>query len=237
MCTSHRRLFYVLALVLLIVGCDSSSGPDDPELPPIASIRIVPDNRPLLPKGQGVQLLVTVTAEDGTVVTDPPIRWSSSDDAVVTVSESGMMRGQQAGQATITASVDNKSAEVIFRVFDLSGTWMTSFSFPNGTTGTATFALAQNGTNLTGTMSSPTGLFGNGVGQEGTFSGTLLWDKLAQTLVVNDPSCNVTITGNYFVRMDEDADLFLEEEPDTGFQSGDNCNLNGPIMLPTLLPQ
>src|SRR5690606_2975244 len=42
---------------------------------------------------------------------DEPIRWTSSDPSIVSVTRSGLLRGHRAGQAVITASVGGLTAE------------------------------------------------------------------------------------------------------------------------------
>jgi len=46
--------------------------------------------------------------------------WSSSDDAIATVSDGGVVQGEAAGAATITATFDGKSAEVSVQVREVA---------------------------------------------------------------------------------------------------------------------
>lgn len=62
--------------------------------------------------GQTTQLSAAVTDVNGQVVRDRDVRWTSSNEGVATVSSSGLAIGLAVGSATITASVDGRSASV-----------------------------------------------------------------------------------------------------------------------------
>ena len=61
-----------------------------------------------------VPFIVTGTAET--------VTWSSSDETVATVDETGLVTGQQTGTATVTAQMGDYSAACIVNVFDTSAT-------------------------------------------------------------------------------------------------------------------
>ena len=52
------------------------------------------------------QLSATVTLPEGQ---DQSVTWTSSDDSIATVSDSGLVTGVASGSATITASVQNNT--------------------------------------------------------------------------------------------------------------------------------
>jgi hypothetical protein len=78
-------------------------------------------------------LIATARAANGAIVPGRTVDWISSDDAIVTVTDAGEIRGIAFGSGTITATVDGKSATANVAVIPtqaahLAGTWrMTSF--------------------------------------------------------------------------------------------------------------
>ena len=73
---------------------------------PVSSITVLPETLSLV-EGEECTLTATVLPEDATYQT---VTWSSSDDAVATVSEEGVVTAVAAGTATITASCGGQTA-------------------------------------------------------------------------------------------------------------------------------
>lgn len=67
---------------------------------------------------EGATSIVTATARDAAdrVIVGRPATWLSSDPAKVTVDASGKLTAIQAGQSTVTATVDGKSAALVVTV-------------------------------------------------------------------------------------------------------------------------
>jgi Tfp pilus assembly protein PilZ len=83
--------------------------------PPVASITLAPTNDTLL-VGETVQLATTLRDASNNIVTGRTVTWLSSSATVATVSSSGLVTGVGDGTATITASVDGRSASATIRV-------------------------------------------------------------------------------------------------------------------------
>jgi hypothetical protein len=83
--------------------------------PPISSITVAPTNDTLL-VGETVQLTTTLRDASNNIVTGRTVAWSSNSTTVATVSSSGLVTGVGDGTATITASIDGRSASATIRV-------------------------------------------------------------------------------------------------------------------------
>lgn len=82
---------------------------------PIASIEISPAVATLNVDATR-QLEARLTAADGSVLTGRLVEWSTSDPAVATVNADGLVTGEGAGQATITATSEGQSATATITV-------------------------------------------------------------------------------------------------------------------------
>jgi uncharacterized protein YjdB len=82
---------------------------------PVGSVSVLPATATRA-SGQTVQLTATVRDANGTVVTDRPVSWTSSDDLVATVSASGLVSALVTGTATITAASETKRGAAIVTV-------------------------------------------------------------------------------------------------------------------------
>jgi uncharacterized protein YjdB len=103
-CHSRVGLLAVVAAVLL--ACDDA-GPRTP-----AHIVIAP-NLPRVPIGGASQLTVTVVNADGRAIEGEPVTFQSSDVAVLTVSESGLLTSVgPLGASVISAASGDVTAEV-----------------------------------------------------------------------------------------------------------------------------
>jgi hypothetical protein len=92
--------------VLLAVGCgDGGSGPVIP-----TSISLSPNTVSFTAVGQTRQLETVITDERGDPVDGAAVAWQSSDEAVVTVSPTGLATAAGAGTAQVTATVGEIAA-------------------------------------------------------------------------------------------------------------------------------
>jgi hypothetical protein len=117
----HRR-FHVLprvasilgGLTLLATACTSSSPTDPPEDPAVASLDVAGPSTLIVHE----MALFEVTAKraSGVEIPFPQLSWDTSDSAVATVSESGVVTAQGRGQATIGVSSGDISAEIALSV-------------------------------------------------------------------------------------------------------------------------
>ncbi len=102
---------------LVSCGKDSSTKPPAPETPAVpARISITPASNIFTALGQTVQLSATVIDSNNRHILDPPVSWSSSNPAVVTVSAQGVITAEKNGTAKITASVGSISANADIQV-------------------------------------------------------------------------------------------------------------------------
>jgi len=81
---------------------------------PAASVTLNVDSRYVL-YGETFQLVATVRDASGNVLSKP-VSWSSSDPAIVKVSQTGTVSGASLGQAVVTATVDGLSASATITI-------------------------------------------------------------------------------------------------------------------------
>jgi uncharacterized protein YjdB len=82
---------------------------------PVGSVSVEPSGASV-PKGESITLTATVRDADGSVVTDRPVAWSSSNTLVATVSETGVVKAVAPGSATIDATAGGKSGSTTVTV-------------------------------------------------------------------------------------------------------------------------
>lgn len=87
---------------------------------PIASITVAPTNDTVL-VDETVQLTPTMRDANNNVV-NRQVNWTSNASTIATVSTSGLVTGVSDGTATITATVDGRSASATIRVHDRCST-------------------------------------------------------------------------------------------------------------------
>jgi trimeric autotransporter adhesin len=81
---------------------------------PVGSVIVSPQS-PSVSAGATVQLTGTVRDVNGGIVNSAPV-WTSSDNAIATVSGTGLVTGVSAGNATITASSGGKTGSTVVKV-------------------------------------------------------------------------------------------------------------------------
>ena len=118
-----RLLLPLLAAIGLAAACtdpDPPAGPGDPIDVPgeVASIDITAPTSTLDP-GTSMQLTATTRDADGAPLGGRPIVWATSDDAVVTVSSTGLVTAHAAGIAQIAAESDGVTGTFTLAVREL----------------------------------------------------------------------------------------------------------------------
>jgi trimeric autotransporter adhesin len=105
-----RQFVAAIAACLLTAcaGVSDFTGPT-PIVDRVAGVELTPREVTLSPGGSAT-LQLTVRADDGTIVTDRTARWTSSDPAVVSVSETGVVAALAIGRAQVAVSVEGRSA-------------------------------------------------------------------------------------------------------------------------------
>ncbi len=94
------------ALLLVVQGCSAT---DVTEAPTVASVNLTPPTASV-EAGRTLALVARATDASGLLILDRPVRWSSSNPSVATVSTAGVVSAVSAGEARIAASVDGQSA-------------------------------------------------------------------------------------------------------------------------------
>ncbi len=104
-----RVLSAAVAVTFLVAACDSSSTSPDPD-PVAAEVELNTTTVVLTEIGETYELEATVLDTEGNEMSDVSVTWTSSDEEVVTVSESGVVEAVGAGSATVSASTGDLSA-------------------------------------------------------------------------------------------------------------------------------
>ena len=112
----QQRPWRLTTLLLLAAGCGGgeSGGPTPPPAPTVVSVSVTPASAVLL-EGDSVDLGASVTLSDGSTATRNA-SWATSATTVATVSAAGRVSAVGAGGATITATIDGKSASASITV-------------------------------------------------------------------------------------------------------------------------
>ncbi len=102
----------MLGLATFLAACGDPSGPSR-----VATI-VLDAPTTELAVGGTVQLSATVRDRDGNLLTDEPVRWSTSNPAVVSVNAAGLATAVAPGSASVTASADGRSASAQLTVYE-----------------------------------------------------------------------------------------------------------------------
>jgi uncharacterized protein YjdB len=97
--------------------------------PAVANVTIAPTTSSLL-VGQTATLTPTLTDAAGATITGRTVTWTSSNDAVASVSTSGVVTAKTIGTATITAAIEGKSGTA---AVDVKSATVTSVTVTGGT--------------------------------------------------------------------------------------------------------
>jgi uncharacterized protein YjdB len=107
---SHRLSRSALLLLLAAAGCSDSSGPA-----PVADVVVTPQTAEV-ETGSTLQLSASVRDGEGNPLTDRPVTWSSSSDAVGTVSPTGLLTAVSTGTVTVTATSEGQTGQAVIGV-------------------------------------------------------------------------------------------------------------------------
>ena len=99
--------------VLVLLAC----GGGGPSRPPVASISLIPSTAtPLTSLGDTLQVTATALDAQGAPIPGVGIAYTSSDAAIATVSQAGLITAVANGAATIHASAEGKEATIAVTV-------------------------------------------------------------------------------------------------------------------------
>lgn len=110
------RSFLGLAILVLMVGCGSDSSGPDPVDNTITSVTVTPASNSLVSIGATAQLAASGKNSAGTTQSGATFAWSSSNEAVATVSSAGLVTAVSNGTATITATATGTTASAAAQV-------------------------------------------------------------------------------------------------------------------------
>lgn len=216
-----------------MIGCGSSTaGPPDAGDTVVANIAASPNDQPFFSLAQTLQLEVVATNAAGNTVAAPAVTWSTNNPVVLEVTTAGVMIGLSVGTATITATHENMTSSVDFRVIDISGTW-TGGEAPD----MVSYTITQDGTSVTGTFQSKLGFPPITDVNSGTLTGRLKFGTYSHELEVTaEDACILEISGAHEVTEAAGGALVLTAGP-PGFLSSPNCSTRGTINFVTLRKQ
>ena len=100
-----------LALLLAACGGESTAPP-----PPISAVTIVPESVQVVVRGT-VQLSAAMWDASGSAVRGRAMTWASSDDAVGSVSSTGLVTALIRGSTTIMVTCEGRRATAVVVVF------------------------------------------------------------------------------------------------------------------------
>ncbi len=105
-----RSAIHNCSIAILVCGIVSCGGDGGTGLavPAVATVTVTPPSSTIAPDAT-VQLQAVIQDADGATLADREITWSSSENAVATVSSAGLVTGVAGGSATITATSEGKS--------------------------------------------------------------------------------------------------------------------------------
>lgn len=111
----RRRFLDCGTLVLLLAAASCGGGSDPNGVPTEITLNLTDVS--LAAAGQNLQLTASVRDQNGDLLPDAPVTWTSGDPTIVTVSGTGLLIAQGPGTAQVTATADavSSSAEVIVR--------------------------------------------------------------------------------------------------------------------------
>jgi uncharacterized protein YjdB len=169
---------------------------------PVATVTVSPASASVQ-VGLTVQLSATTKDANGNILTGRTVTWSSSDTTIAKVSGTGLVTGQRAGSATITATSEGKSGTSAITVPapPPPGThtgWYVTTNGSSGGSGTASspwdFSTALNGGN--GKVQPGDTIWVRGGTYTGTYSTNLNGTASAPIIVRAYPLERVTIDAN-----------------------------------------
>lgn len=104
----------VCGLAALFCGCTKNDPAQEPEKEPVAVEEVKLDAAVRIPRGGEKQLVAVVLPEDATY---EAVQWTSDDETVAKVDEKGLVKAVGRGEATVKATVGEKSAECVVTVY------------------------------------------------------------------------------------------------------------------------
>jgi hypothetical protein len=106
-----------VAFLVPVWGCTESIGPTEAVTSPKPSAIVIFPNVQIFDEaGQELQFTARVQDQYGFSVTWVPVHWSTSDQSVVTVTSSGLVKALDRGEAEITVTASEGSLKAVSKV-------------------------------------------------------------------------------------------------------------------------
>jgi len=139
-----------------------------------------------------------------------------------------LIRGAQNGAATIIATADGKTDQVLINVINLTGEWIGGES-PD----TVRYSLVQIGTKVDGVFKSTLGFPPITNVNTGPLSGSLNFGRYFHNLeLTTEEGCEIRMYWPHNVEISDSGELILS--PESGSLSSTNCSISGTIDFATL---
>ena len=131
----------IMAAAIFAVACGDDDTPTGTAA--VVSVTVSQPTGPIL-VGATTTLIATTKDASGAAITGTTVTWSSSSDAIATVSQAGVVTGVTPGTATITATSNGKTGTASVTVNSKIVTFRATLGSanevpPNASTGTGTF--------------------------------------------------------------------------------------------------
>lgn len=102
---NYRTFFASLIAMVFTIACGKIPGNNGPEEIPVSSVSL-DKSAWKMTVGETIQLVASITPSDAT---NKSITWTSSDQSIATVSNSGLVTAKSPGSTVITADVNGKT--------------------------------------------------------------------------------------------------------------------------------
>ena len=103
------RLCALTVLTLLAVSCGGDDLPTEPETPAATTVDLSSSALSFTSLGASEQVAATVKDQNAVLMSEATVTWTSADEAIATVSSTGLVTSVGNGSATITATSGSAS--------------------------------------------------------------------------------------------------------------------------------
>jgi uncharacterized protein YjdB len=185
--SEKKAVFAAFACILLVVSTSTSCGDFFPSSKAIVAMTISPTSGLVAPSATTQFTATGTLGNNQTQDVTGQVNWSSSSDAVATITQAGLATGVSLGTVTITAKTSDVTATATLLVSNATKVTVTPATATVLAGGTQQLtAVDQNNTNITSSVSWTS---------SDTTQATVSTSGLVTVLSTATPSTQVTITG------------------------------------------